>query len=62
MAETRVSIGDRPWGVGMLGFVPQTLRDEQCAEIWKCPPPFALIAGGRPDQAAEFEKRGITTY
>ncbi|MEW6167478.1 MAG: beta-ketoacyl synthase N-terminal-like domain-containing protein, partial [Pseudomonadota bacterium] len=62
LSETRARIGDRPWGVGMLGFVPQALREEQCAEIWKCKPPFALIAGGRPDQAAEFERRGIATY
>ncbi|MFP5305253.1 MAG: beta-ketoacyl synthase N-terminal-like domain-containing protein, partial [Gammaproteobacteria bacterium] len=62
LAETKARVGDRPWGVGLLGFVPQALREEQCAEIWKCKPPFALIAGGRPDQAAEFEKRGIATY
>src|SRR3546814_21072881 len=46
----------------MLGFIPHSLREEQCAEIWKCAPPFALIAGGRPDQAAECENRGIKTY
>jgi acyl transferase domain-containing protein/NAD(P)H-dependent flavin oxidoreductase YrpB (nitropropane dioxygenase family)/NADP-dependent 3-hydroxy acid dehydrogenase YdfG len=62
LEQTREQIGDAPWGVGMLGFVPQALRDEQCAEIWACKPPFALIAGGRPDQAAEFESRGIATY
>ena len=62
LEQTRDRIGDRPWGVGMLGFVPHALREEQCAEIWKCPPPFALIAGGRPDQAAAFESRGIKTY
>ncbi|WP_246051540.1 type I polyketide synthase [Panacagrimonas perspica] len=62
LAQTREQVGDAPWGVGLLGFVPQALRDEQCAEVWKCKPPFALIAGGRPDQAEEFEKRGIATY
>ena len=62
LEQTRDRIGDLPWGVGMLGFIPHSLREEQCAEIWKCKPPFALIAGGRPDQAAEFEKRGIKTY
>ncbi|WP_051362051.1 type I polyketide synthase [Solimonas soli] len=62
LAQTAATIGDKPWGVGMLGFIPQALRDEQCEAIWKCKPPFALIAGGRPDQAAEFEKRGIKTY
>lgn len=62
LSQTRARVGDRPWGVGLLGFVPEALRNEQCAEIWKCKPPFALIAGGRPDQAAEFEQHGIATY
>ncbi len=62
LQQTRSRLGDRPWGVGMLGFIPQSLREEQCAEIWACKPSYALIAGGRPDQAAEFEQRGIPTY
>ncbi|MGQ0529717.1 MAG: SDR family NAD(P)-dependent oxidoreductase [Panacagrimonas sp.] len=62
LTRTQELAGALPWGVGMLGFVPQALREEQCAEIWKCKPAYALIAGGRPDQAAEFEKRGIATY
>ena len=52
----------RPWGVGVLGFVPQELRAEQLEVIRAHRPPFALIAGGRPDQAAELEAEGITTY
>ena len=53
---------DRPWGVGILGFVPPEIRSEQIEAIRACPPPFALIAGGRPDQARELEKEGIPTY
>ena len=41
-------LGDRPWGVGILGFVPPELRDEQLAVVRELPPPVALIAGGRP--------------
>ena len=62
LAETAEKAGDLPWGVGLLGFVPQALRDEQCEAVWKHKPPFALIAGGRPDQAAQFESRGIPAY
>ncbi|HEY0973487.1 MAG TPA: SDR family NAD(P)-dependent oxidoreductase [Solimonas sp.] len=63
LEQTRTKVPDgQPWGVGLLGFVPQALREEQCAEVWACKPSFALIAGGRPDQAAEFESRGIPTY
>lgn len=60
--ETKALVGDRPWGVGLLGFVPKDLRDKQVEAIWQVKPPVALIAGGRPDQAAEFEQRGIATY
>ena len=33
-----------------------------CRAIEEFVPPFALIAGGRPDQAAKLEKHGIPTY
>ncbi len=62
LEETKKKLGDRPWGVGILGFVPKELRDEQLAEVRKHPPPFAIIAGGRPDQALELEREGIATY
>jgi len=62
LRETQRLAGDKPWGVGMLGFIPQALRDEQCEAIWQCKPAYALIAGGRPDQAAAFEARGVKTY
>ena len=38
------------------------LRKEQLAAIRTYRPPFALIAGGRPDQARELEQEGIPTY
>jgi acyl transferase domain-containing protein/NAD(P)H-dependent flavin oxidoreductase YrpB (nitropropane dioxygenase family)/NAD(P)-dependent dehydrogenase (short-subunit alcohol dehydrogenase family)/acyl carrier protein len=62
LAETKARLGDRPWGVGILGFVPLELRQEQMEAIRAYRPPFALIAGGRPDQARALEKDGIATY
>ncbi len=62
LESTRQQLGDRPWGVGILGFVPPELRAEQLAVIRACRPPFALIAGGRPDQARVLEDDGIPTY
>lgn len=50
------------WGVGLLGFVPPELRQEQLQVVLKHKPPCALIAGGRPDQAKELEALGIKTY
>ncbi len=60
--ETAQLVGDRPWGVGVLGFVPAALRAEQLEMIRRYRPPFALIAGGRPDQARSLENDGIATY
>ncbi len=60
--DTKARLGSRAWGVGLLGFVPAELRDEQLAAISRCHPPFALIAGGRPDQAKSLEQAGIPTY
>lgn len=62
LEETRQLLGDRPWGVGILGFVPPELRAEQFDVIRSFRPPFALIAGGRPDQARVLEDDGILTY
>ncbi|WP_299566807.1 type I polyketide synthase, partial [Enterovirga sp.] len=62
LAETRDLAAGRSWGVGILGFVPAEIRQEQIEAIRACPPPFALIAGGRPDQARDLEAEGILTY
>ena len=62
LAETARLTEGRPWGVGILGFVPPDLRAEQIAAVRAQKPPFALIAGGRPDQAAELERDGIATF
>lgn len=62
LEETRRLVGELPWGVGILGFVPQELREQQLAAVREVRPPFALIAGGRPDQAAQLEALGVATY
>jgi acyl transferase domain-containing protein/NAD(P)H-dependent flavin oxidoreductase YrpB (nitropropane dioxygenase family)/NADP-dependent 3-hydroxy acid dehydrogenase YdfG len=62
MNETQALLGERSWGVGILGFLPPEIRKEQLAVVHDVKPPFALIAGGRPDQAQELEKAGIPTY
>jgi acyl transferase domain-containing protein/NAD(P)-dependent dehydrogenase (short-subunit alcohol dehydrogenase family)/NAD(P)H-dependent flavin oxidoreductase YrpB (nitropropane dioxygenase family) len=60
--ETRAALGSRPWGVGILGFVPLAVRTAQMEVIRRVKPAFALIAGGRPDQATALEREGIPTY
>jgi acyl transferase domain-containing protein/NAD(P)H-dependent flavin oxidoreductase YrpB (nitropropane dioxygenase family)/NADP-dependent 3-hydroxy acid dehydrogenase YdfG len=62
LQDTRAQTGDLPWGVGILGFVPRELREEQLAVLREIKPPFAIIAGGRPGQARELEELGTVTY
>ncbi|MCD6639911.1 MAG: acyltransferase domain-containing protein, partial [Nocardioides sp.] len=62
LSETAALLGDRPWGVGLLGFAPADLLAEQLAVVKEVRPPVALVAGGRPGQAADLEAAGISTW
>lgn len=62
LSQTAALLEDRSWGVGILGFVPPELREEQISEVLRVQPKFAIIAGGRPDHAMTLEKAGIKTY
>jgi acyl transferase domain-containing protein/NAD(P)H-dependent flavin oxidoreductase YrpB (nitropropane dioxygenase family)/NAD(P)-dependent dehydrogenase (short-subunit alcohol dehydrogenase family) len=62
LEQTAELLGDRPWGVGVLGFVPPEIRAEQLEAVHDVGPPLALIAGGRPSQATPLEEVGISTY
>jgi acyl transferase domain-containing protein/NAD(P)H-dependent flavin oxidoreductase YrpB (nitropropane dioxygenase family) len=62
LAKTARLLGDLPWGVGILGFAPAELREAQLDAIRDERPPYALIAGGRPSQAAALEQAGIETF
>ncbi|MBL4653743.1 MAG: SDR family NAD(P)-dependent oxidoreductase, partial [Flavobacteriales bacterium] len=62
LTETEKLLRDQSWGVGLLGFIEQSLYEAQLQSVLKHKPPFALIAGGRPDQAKRLEDEGISTY
>ena len=62
LEQTAAALDGRPWGVGILGFVPPELREAQLAAVHQMRPPYALIAGGRPAQAARLEAAGIETF
>ncbi len=62
LEDTRQRLGEQAWGVGILGFVPAELREQQLTTIRAIRPPFAYIAGGRPEQAQQLEAEGIPTY
>ncbi|WP_298741338.1 type I polyketide synthase [uncultured Chitinophaga sp.] len=62
ISHTKSLAGDKPWGVGILGFAPPELREEQISYIKEEKPPIVLIAGGRPSQAKALEQAGIKTF
>lgn len=62
LAETTERLAGKPWGVGLLGFAPAELIAKQTEVALRHRPAFALIAGGRPDQALAMEATGIRSY
>ena len=62
LSQTRIALGDRPWGVGVLGFAPEEIRTAQLEVIREARPACAVIAGGRPSQATALEEVGISAF
>ncbi|MEU5259103.1 beta-ketoacyl synthase N-terminal-like domain-containing protein, partial [Amycolatopsis sp. NPDC021455] len=62
LERTRDAVGDAPWGVGVLGFAADDVKAAQLAVIREVRPTHAIIAGGRPAQAAALEEAGISTF
>jgi len=62
LRETAERLGDKRWGVGILGFAPPELHSEQRRAIEAVRPSLVIIAGGRPNQARAYEELGIPTY
>jgi acyl transferase domain-containing protein/NAD(P)H-dependent flavin oxidoreductase YrpB (nitropropane dioxygenase family)/NAD(P)-dependent dehydrogenase (short-subunit alcohol dehydrogenase family) len=62
LARTAAEIGNGAWGVGIIGFAPQNIIEEQMALIEKYKPRLAVIAGGRAEQAVQIEKYGIKAF
>ncbi|GAA3463210.1 SDR family NAD(P)-dependent oxidoreductase [Saccharothrix longispora] len=62
LTRTRDELGDRPWGVGVLGFAAEDVRAAQLAVVKEVRPTHAIIAGGRPAQAADLEAAGVSAF
>ncbi|WP_410586879.1 SDR family NAD(P)-dependent oxidoreductase [Amycolatopsis sp. lyj-23] len=62
LERTRAAVGGAPWGVGVLGFAADDVKSAQLAVIRELRPTHAIIAGGRPAQAAALEDAGIATF
>ncbi|SEF21774.1 Acyl transferase domain-containing protein [Amycolatopsis pretoriensis] len=62
LERTREAVGAAPWGVGVLGFAAEDVKAAQLEVIRELRPTHAIIAGGRPAQAAALEEAGISTF
>ncbi|MQY37110.1 hypothetical protein SRB17_51140 [Streptomyces sp. RB17] len=62
LTEARAVLDGRPWGVGVLGFAPEEIRNAQLDAVRELRPTHAIIAGGRPAQAETLERAGIHTF
>ncbi|MEU9478577.1 SDR family NAD(P)-dependent oxidoreductase [Streptomyces sp. NPDC048191] len=62
LTEARAALDGRPWGVGVLGFAPEDIRNAQLDAVRELRPTHAIIAGGRPAQAHALERAGIRTF
>jgi acyl transferase domain-containing protein/NAD(P)H-dependent flavin oxidoreductase YrpB (nitropropane dioxygenase family)/NADP-dependent 3-hydroxy acid dehydrogenase YdfG len=62
LSDTAQRLRGQPWGVGLLGFASAELLAEQIRISKEFSPAFAIIAGGRPDQALGLEKAGVPSY
>ncbi|MFF2185032.1 SDR family oxidoreductase [Streptomyces sp. NPDC058155] len=62
LRRTRDALGDAKWGVGILGFADEEIKAAQLDVVRELRPTHAIVAGGRPAQAAALEAEGITTF
>lgn len=62
LETTKAQVGDKPWGVGVLGFADPEVLEPQLELIKQIKPSVLLLAGGRPSQARPFIEMGIPSY
>ncbi|MFT3930906.1 MAG: SDR family NAD(P)-dependent oxidoreductase [Spongiibacteraceae bacterium] len=62
LEQTRAMIGEKTWGVGVLGFASPEILNPQLDLIREFKPDVVLLAGGRPSQARPLNELGIATY
>ncbi len=60
--ETRAAVGNRSWGIGVLGFAAPEILNPHLALIQQYRPSVVLLAGGRPSQARALMEQGIPAY
>ncbi|MFB9242987.1 SDR family NAD(P)-dependent oxidoreductase [Massilia antarctica] len=62
LEQTRARLQGQSWCVGLLGFLPPELYNAQAELVREFAPSYVILAGGRPDQARQFDNCGIKTF
>jgi NAD(P)H-dependent flavin oxidoreductase YrpB (nitropropane dioxygenase family) len=62
LRQTQAQVAGKPWGVGIIGFAPKEVQDEQLNLIKKHPPDLAIVAGGRPSHYKALRDMGIIAF
>jgi len=62
LRETGKELEEMPWGVGLIGFAPREIQDEQLSVMRKHTPGYAVVAGGRPSHYKDLGDLGITAF
>lgn len=62
LADARTTFEARPWAVGLLGFLPGDIVAGQMKAIEAARPPYAVVAGGYPDQVRQLATSGTAAY
>lgn len=62
LARTEAQMGDRPWGVGLLGFAGKKVLEPQLQAIDRHKPRYAIVAGARVNQLRALEDKGIAAF
>jgi len=62
LQRTRDALGAKPWAVGILGYAPREIWQEQLSAITAVRPRVCIISGARANQCAEVEALGIKVY
>lgn len=62
LSQTQSLLGQKPWGVGVLGFVDAELQLQQFQAIEKIHPQFILVAGGNSTLVKKYEGIGAHVF
>ncbi len=62
LINTSKLIPDRPWGVGLLGFINSAHLQSQIAVLKRSDASFCILAGGTPAQAKEIASQTLRVF